>query len=176
MLLVTKQPQNSDRSVQALMNSRERQLSAHHSQQPTTHPNPSVNVPSHLEPAVVGLPPSEMPSMIDKYIIYRQTYSYAATVVEAAHEADTTDVLASSSVDQPLAVSCKVGFSAVPSMLTDMHWQDFGYLCSHHFVNSNILHRHPDNMEPSDRMPMELSKRAIVTRYLNVVWCVPVQR
>ena len=139
MLLVTKQPQNSDQSAEALVNSRERQLSAHHSQQPTTHPNPSVNVPSHLEPAMVGLPPSEMPSMIDKYI-YRQTYPSAATVVEATHEADTTDVPASSSVDQPLAVSCKVGFSAVPSMLTDMHQQDFGYLCSHHFISSNILH------------------------------------
>ena len=111
----------------------------------------------------------------DKYI-YRQIYPSAATVVEAAHEADTTDVPASSSVDQPLAVSCKVVFSAVPSMLTDMHRQDFDYLCSHHFISSNILPWHPDSMEPSDRMPMELSKRAILTRYLNVVWCVPVQR
>ena len=146
-----KQPQNSDQSVQAVENSSEWQLSAH--QQPTTHPNPSVNVPSHLEPAVVGLPPSEVPSMIDKSA---ETYPFAATVVEAAHEADRTGAPASSSpVVQPLAVSCKVGSSAVPSILPDVHWQDPGYLGSHHFVSSNILHRHTDSMEPSDRIQMD---------------------
>ena len=152
-----KQPQNSDQSAQAHVSSCERQLSAHRSQQPTTHPNPSVNVPSHLEPAVVWLLTSKVPSMINTSA---ETYPSAATVVEAAHVADTAGAPASSSpAEQPLAVSCKVGSSAVPSTLPDVHQQDSGYSGSHHFVSSNILHRHLGSMEPSDRMPMDSCQR-----------------
>ena len=152
-----KQPQNSDQSAQALMNSHERQLSAHHSQPPTTHPNPSVNVLSHLEPAVVGLPPSKVSSMIDKSA---EKYRSAATVVEAAHEADTIGAPASSSTaKQALAVSCIVGSSAVPSTLPDVHQQNSGYLGRNQYASSNIIHRNFGSMDFSDRIQMDSYQR-----------------
>ena len=129
---------------------------AHHSPPPTTLHNRSVNVSSHMEPAKVQLPPSEVPSMIDKSA---ETYPSAATVVEAAHEADMTAVPASSSVEQPVAVSSGEGCPPVLSTLENVYRQDSGYLGSHHFVNSNILHRHTDSMEPSDKMPMDSYQR-----------------
>ena len=150
-----KQPQNSDQSAQALMNSRERQLAAHHSQQPTTHPNPSVNVLSHLEPAVVGLPPSKVPSMIDKSA---EKYWSAATVVEAAREADMIGAPASSSTAKQ-AVSCKVGSSAVPSKLPDVHQQNSGYLGRNQYASSNIIHQHFGSMDFFDRIQMDSYQR-----------------
>ena len=151
-----KQPQNSDQSAQALVNSCERQLSAHCSQQPTTHPNPFVNVASHLEPAVVWLSTSKVPSMINKSA---ETYPSAAIVVETAHEADTIGAPASSSpAEQPLAVSCKVG-SAVPSTLPDVHRQNSGYLSRNQYASSNVLHQHLGSMDPSDRIQMDSHQR-----------------
>ena len=138
---------------------REPPLSAptQHSPPPTTLPNRSVNVSSHMEPAKVQLPPSEVPSIIDKSA---ETYPSAATVVEAAHEADMPAEPASSSpVEQPVAVSSGEGGPPVRSTLKNVYRQDSGYSGSHHFVNSNILHRHPDSMEPSDRMPMDSYQR-----------------
>ncbi len=130
---------------------------AHRSQPPTTLTNRSVNASSHMEHAKVRLPPSEVPSMIDKSA---ETYPSAATVVEAAHEADVSAVPASSSpVEQPVVVSSGEGCPPVLSRLENVYRQDSGYLGSHHFVSSNILHRHPDRMEPSDRMPMDSYQR-----------------
>ena len=152
-----KQPQNSDQSAQEPVNSHDRQLAAHHSQQPSTHPNPSVNVLSHLEPAVVWLSTSQVPSMINESA---ETYSSATTVVEAAHEAYTTGAPASSSpAKQPLAVSCKVGSSAVPSTLPDVHRQNSGYLGRNQYVSSNVLHQHLSSMDPSDRIQMDSYQR-----------------
>ena len=138
---------------------REPPLSAptQHSPPPTTLPNRTVNISSHMEPAKVRLPPSEVPSMINKSA---ETYPSAATVVEAAHEADTSAEPASSSpVEQPVTVSSGEGGPPVLSTLKNVYRQDSGYSGSHHFVNSNILHRHPDSMEPSDRMPMDSYQR-----------------
>ena len=130
---------------------------AHHSQPTTNLHNRSVNVSSHMEPAKVRLPPSEVPSMIDKSA---ETYPSAATVVEAAHEADIPAVPASSSpAEQLVAVSSGEGCPPVLSTVKNVYRQDSGYLGSHHFVSSNILHRHPDSMEPSDRMPMDSYQR-----------------
>ena len=129
---------------------------AHRSQPPTTLTNRSVNASSHMEQAKVRLPPSEVPSMIDKSA---ETYPSAATVVEAAHEADASAVPAYSSVEQPVVVSSGEGCPPVLSRLENVYRQDSGYLGSHHFVSSNILHRHPDSMEPSDRMPMDSYQR-----------------
>ena len=102
--------------------------SAHHSQPPTTHLKHSVNVSSHMEPAKVWLPPSEVPSMIDKSA---ETYPSAAT--EVAHEADVSAVPASSSVEQPVAVSSGEGSPAVSLTLQEMHQQDSGYSGSNQF-------------------------------------------
>ena len=129
---------------------------AHHSQPPTTLPNRSVSVSSHMEPAKVQLPPSEVPSMIDKSA---ETYPFATTVVEAAPEADASDVPASSGLEQLVAVSSGEGCPPVLSTLENVYRQDSGYSGSHHFVNSNILHRHTDSMEPSDNMPMDSYQR-----------------
>ena len=152
-----KHSQNSDQSAQALVNSPEQQLAAHRNQQHTTHSNPSVNVPSHLEPTVVWLSTSKVPSMIDKSA---ETYPSAATVVVAADEADTIGTPASSSpAEQPLVVSCKVGSSAVPSTLPDVHWQNSGYLGRNQYASSNVLHRHLGSMDPSDRIQMDSYQR-----------------
>ena len=130
---------------------------AHHSQPPTTLHNRSVNVSSHMEPVKVRLPPSEVPSMIDTSA---ETYPSAATVVEAAHEADASAVPASSSpTEQPLAVSCKVGSSAVPSTLPDVHQQNSGYLSRNQYASSNILHRHLGSNNPSDQIQMDSYRR-----------------
>ena len=102
--------------------------SAHHSQPPTTHLKHSVNVSSHMEPAKVWLPPSEVPSMIDKSA---ETYPSAAT--EVAHEADVSAVPASSSVEQPVAVSSGEGSPAVSLTLQEMHQQNSGYSGSNQF-------------------------------------------
>ena len=140
---------------------------AHHSQPPTSLPDRSVHVSSHMEPAKVRLSPSKVPSMIDKSA---EMYSSAATVVEAAHEADMTAVPASSSVEQPVAVSSEEGCPPVLSILENVYRQDSGYSGSHHFVNSNILHRHPDSMEPSDRMPMDSYQREQESQGIKM-WC-----
>ena len=128
----------------------------HHSQPPTTLPNHSVSVSSHMEPAKAQLPPSEVPSMIDKSA---ETYPFATTVVEAAPEADASAVPSSSGLEQLVAVSSGEGCPPVLSTLENMYRQDSGYSGSHHFVSSNILHRHPDSMEPSDRVPMDSYQR-----------------
>ena len=152
-----KQPQNSDQSAQEPVNSHDRQLAAHHSQQPSTHPNPSVNVLSHLEPAVVWLSTSKVPSMINKSA---ETYPSAAIVVETAHEADTIGApVPSSPAEKPLAVSCKVGSSAVPLTLPDVHRQNSGYLSRNQYASSNVLHQHLGSMDPSDRIQMDSYQR-----------------
>ena len=106
---------------------------------------------------MVRLPASEVPSMIDKSA---ETYPSAATVVEAAHEADASTVPASSSpTEQPLAVPCKVGSSAVQSTLPDVHQQNSGYLNRNQYASSNILHRHFGSMYPSDQIQMDSYQR-----------------
>ena len=159
---VTYQSSASASTTQTRANHREPPLSApthppaHHSQPPTTLTNRSVNVSSHLEPAKDRLPASEVPSMIDKSA---ETYSSAPTVVEAAHEADASAGPDYSSVEQTVAVSSGDGCPPVLSTLENVYRQDSGYSGSHHFVSSNILHRHPDSMETSDRMPLDSYQR-----------------
>ena len=109
-----------------------------------------------MEPAKVQLPPSEVPSMIDKSA---ETYPFATTVVEAAPEADASAVPASSGLEQLVAVSSGEGCPPVLSTMENVYRQDSGYSGSHRFVSSNILHRHPNSSEPSDEMPMDSYQR-----------------
>ena len=164
-----KQSQNTDQSAQVSMNSREQQLSnqpiqtppayanhppsTYHTQPPATHPKPSVTVPSHIPPAVVGLPTSEVPSMMETSA---ETCQSAATVVEAADKADMTASLASSkSIEQLLAVTSGGGTFAASSALPKVHRQDSGYLGSNQFVSSSLSPRYTGHLEPHDGMPVD---------------------
>ena len=158
------QSQNTSQSVQTSINSHEQQLSnhfvqqpsthpqhppfAHHSQPPTTHSNRSAKVPSHVLPAVVGLPPAEVPSMKESSV---ETAQSAVTIVEA----DMTPTSASfKHIEQPLAVPCGGGSAAVSSTLQGMERQDSGYLGSNQF-NSSLLLRRPGYMAPHGGMSLE---------------------
>ena len=152
-----RESQDTSQSVteQSVVNSREQQLSFHRRQPTTTDCNSSINVPFHVQPTVVGLPPSKVPPMMETSA---EASDSAATLVESGYEVDTTAAPASSkSIEQRLAVSSG-GSSPDLSVLQEVQQQDPGYLGSNHFARSSVLHRHAGNMDPRGRIPMDSSR------------------
>ena len=73
----------------------------------------------------------ELPEVPSRIEASAEAYPSAATVVEAAHEADPSAVPASCGpVEQPVAFSCGGGSSMVSFTLQDVHRQDSDYLGS----------------------------------------------
>ena len=150
------QPLNTGQSVQTSINSHEQQLSndfiqppsTHCSQPSTTHSNHSVKVPSHVLPAVVGLPPAKVSSMMQSSV---DTAQCAATVVEVDMTAASASTKQS---EQPLAVPCGGSSAAVSSTLHNVERQASGYLGSNQF-SSTILQRRPGYMAPHGGMSLE---------------------